>query len=147
VSDDSTPDSDSTGSPSTERGSSGPPDPEEPWQRGLPHCSTGDHTFEIRGLVRAESAQTVTVSIVNTGVEAREIAAVGIDFEYLTDGRKNRIHDELYSTSFSGRLAGGDTESYEVSDFNRVFWEDADIEDVRLVLASEERVQPCWTES
>ncbi|WP_139203390.1 hypothetical protein [Halorientalis persicus] len=144
MSDDSTPDGSTSGTSTPDSSSSGPPEPEERWQRGLPHCSTGEHRFEIRGLVRDESAQTVTVSIVNTGVEAREIESVGIDFEYLTDGRKNTIYDELYRTSFSGSLEGGDSESYEVSDFNRVFWEDAAIEDVRLFLSPEESVQPCW---
>ncbi|WP_435159965.1 hypothetical protein [Halorubrum sp. SY-15] len=123
---------------------SGVPEPEENWQQGLPHCSTGDYTLKIRGLLINYSGQTVTVNIENTGIEAREIEEVGIKFEYITDGDRNEIYDELFSASFSGRVEGGDTQSYEVSDFSRVFWEDADIEDVRLFLSSGNNVQPCW---
>ena len=60
---------------------SGPPEPEESWQQGLPHCSTGEYTLKIRGLVADYSGQTVTVNIENMGVEAREIEEVGIKFE------------------------------------------------------------------
>lgn len=126
---------------------SGIPEPEEDWQQGLPHCSTGDYTLKIRGLLVDYSGQTVTVNIENMGVEAYEIEEVGIEFEYLTDGDRNRITDELFSTSFSGRVEGGDTQSYEVSDFQRIIWEDADIEGVRLFLSSGDSVQPCWGEN
>jgi hypothetical protein len=123
---------------------SGVPEPKENWQQGLPHCSTGDYTLKIRGLLVDYSGQTVTVNIENTGIEALEIEEVGIKFEYITDGDRNEIYDELFSASFSGRIEGGDTQSYDVSDFSRVFWEDADIEDVRLFLSSGNNVQPCW---
>jgi hypothetical protein len=88
-----------------EQTESGPPEPETGWQEYLPHCSTGEFTFRVRGV------EGNTVSIKNMGVESLELSSVSVVYGEVMSDDDVRENSETIHTDVV--IEGGNSESFE----------------------------------
>jgi len=73
-------DGDSRGDETDGSEESAVPEPEELWQEGLPHCSTGDYPIRVRGF--GGDVYNGNVNLENRGVEERTIYEIYAENEY-----------------------------------------------------------------
>lgn len=125
-----------TGDNGTDSSNSGPPEPETGWQEYLPHCSSGDFTFRVRGV------NEDTVSIENMGVESLKLSSVSVVYG---DGNSEPDVREDGRTIYTDiALQGGESQSFS---FDGVYGKEI----VRIGVSTDalegrdySEDEPCW---